>query len=121
MRSPFNESDKVLPAYGRALLDAQRQGLSVPWLCIALAWDLGRVFPRIVVPSTTKAHELDLRMARGLPCMVAHRGETSRALDVAEAALLAGATRCSVFDVAARRLTLTTDEVRAARGLRVAA
>jgi hypothetical protein len=49
--------------------------------------------------------------------MVAHRGETSRALDVAEAALLAGATECPVFDVAAGRLALTTDEVRAARGM----
>lgn len=115
-----NDSTK-LPAYGRAILDAQRQGFNVPWLCIALDWNLGRAFPRVVVTPDTQAHELDMRLVRGLGCMVAHRGETSRALDIAEAALLAGATECPVFDVALGRLTLTTDEVMAARGLRAAA
>lgn len=112
---------KKLPAYGRALLDAQRQGFNVPWLCISLDWNLGRAFPRVVITPDTQAHELDFRLVRGLGCMVAHRGETSRALDVAEAALMAGATECPVFDVALGRLTTTTDEVMAARGLRAAA
>lgn len=118
----LNRSDSIpakqghrLPAYGRALLDAQRQGYSVPWLCIALDWNLGRAFPRVVVTPDTQAHELDLRLVRGLGCMVAHRGESRRALDVAEAALLAGATECPVFDVALGRLTATTTEVQAIR------
>ena len=115
-----NDSRK-LPAYGRAILDAQRQGYSVPWLCIALDWNLGRAFPRVVIEADTQAHELDLRLVAGLGCMVAHRGETSRALDVAEAALMAGATECPVFDVALGRLTATTDEVKAIRGLKAAA
>lgn len=106
-----------LPAYGRELVEAQRRGLNVPWLLIALDWNLGRAFPRVVIPADMPVHELDLRLVRGLGCMVAHRGETSRALDVAEAALLADATECPVFDVTARRLTLTTDEVRVARGM----
>jgi hypothetical protein len=104
-----------LPAYGRDLLNAQKQGHNVPWLCIALDWDLGRALPRVVVTPDTPAHEVDLRLVRGLGCMVAHRGETRRALDVAEAALMAGATECPVFDVAIGRLTATTDEVRAIR------
>lgn len=110
-----------LPAYGRALLDARMQGYSVPWLCIALSWNLGRAFPRVVVTPDTQAHELDLRLVHGLGCMVAHRGETSRARDVAEAALAAGAASCCVFDMAAWRLTATTAEVMAARGSRAAA
>jgi hypothetical protein len=110
-----------LPAYGRGLVDAQARGQNVPWLCIALAWDLGRAFPRVVIDADTPAHEVDLRLVRGLGCMVAHRGETSRALDVAEAALMAGATECPVFDVALGRLTATTDEVKAIRGLKAAA
>ena len=93
----------------------------MPWLCIALAWDLGRAFPRVVIEADTQAHEVDLRLVAGLGCMVAHRGETSRALDVAESALMAGATECPVFDVALGRLTVTTNEVMAARGLRAAA
>ena len=127
MRPPFTDTPPKetqghrLPAYGRAILDAQRQGFNVPWLCIALDWNLGRAFPRVVVTPDTPAHELDMRLVRGLGCMVAHRGETSRALDVAEAALIAGATECPVFDVAIGRLTATTDEVMAIRGLRAAA
>lgn len=110
-----------LPAYGRELVEAQRRGLNVPWLLIALDWNLGRAFPRVVIPADMPVYELDLRLVHGLGCMVAHRGETSRALDVAEAVLLAGATECPVFDVAARRLTLTTNEVMAARGMVIAA
>ncbi len=106
-----------LPAYGRELVEAQRRGLNVPWLLIALDWNLGRTFPRVVIPTDTPAHELDWRLVHGLGCMVAYRGEAARALDVAEAALLAGATACPVFDVTAGRLTLTTDEVRAVRGM----
>lgn len=134
MQSPFFEKSaepsgwaasrprqsKKLPAYGRALLDAQRRGYSVPWLCIALAWDIGRAFPRLVIPGDTHAAELDLRMVRGLSCMVAHYGETRRALDVAEAALMAGASSCPILDMNARSIT-ATDEVMAARGLRAAA
>ena len=116
-----DQHTKKLPAYGRAIFDARKRGYSVPWLCIALDWDLGRAFPRVVVTPDTQAHELDLRLVAGLGCMVAHRGETSRALDVAEAALMAGAVECPVFDVALGRLTATTTEVMAARGLKVAA
>lgn len=124
----FNRIDPIqatqghrLPAYGRALLDARKQGYSVPWLCIALDWNLGRAFPRVVVTPDTPAHELDMRLVRGLGCMVAHRGEAIRALDVAKAALMAGATECPVFDVALGRLTTTTDEVMAASAMRAAA
>jgi hypothetical protein len=41
-----------LPAYGRALLDAQRKGQNVPWLCLALDWELGRALPRVVIPAS---------------------------------------------------------------------
>lgn len=117
---PTNQGRR-LPAFGRELADAQRKGLNVPWLLIALDWNLGRAFPRVVIPADVPVRELDMRMVRGLDCMIAHLGEGSRALDVAETALLAGATLCSIFDVALGRLTLTTAEVVAARGLTVAA
>jgi hypothetical protein len=101
-------------------MEAQRDGRNVAWLCIALDWDLGRALPRVVVPPGTAAAELDLRLVRGLPCLVAHRGETSRALDIAEAALRAGATLAPILDM--DTVTMTgTDEVIAARGVREAA
>lgn len=110
-----------LPAFGRELVAAQRKGLNVPWLCIALDWNLGRAFPRVVVPADVQARELDMRLARGLGCMVAHRGEPIRAFDVAKAALMAGAESCCIFDRELERLTMTTAEVVAALELAVAA
>lgn len=115
-----NNQGRRLPAFGRELVAAQRKGLNVSWLCIALDWNLGRVYPRVVVPADVPVRELDMRLAHGLGCMIAHRGEASRALDVAESVLLAGATYCPIFDVALGRLTLTTAEVAAVRGLTVA-
>lgn len=116
-----NDQGRRLPAFGRELVAAQRKGLNVPWLLIALDWNLGRAFPRIVVPVDIQARELDMRLVRGLGCMIAHRGEASRALDIAEAVLLAGATSCPIFDVELGRLTLTTAEVAVVRGMAVAA
>jgi hypothetical protein len=113
--------NRRLPAYGRELLVAQRQGYGVPWLCIALDWNLGRAFPRVVIPADIQADEIDFSLVAGLGCMVAHRGETIRALDVAEAALIAGAKACPVFDMAIGKLTMTTDGVMAIRGMRAAA
>lgn len=78
-----NNQGRRLPAFGRELVEAQRKGLNVPWLVIALDWNLGRVFPRVVIPAGVPVRELDMRMVRGLDCMIAHRGEASRALDVA--------------------------------------
>jgi hypothetical protein len=106
-----------LPAFGRELVAAQRKGLNVPWLCISLDWNLGRTFPRVVIAPDIDVRELDLRLVQGLGCMVVHRAEPVRALDIAEAALAAGATECPVFDIAERRLTLSTLDVRAARGV----
>lgn len=113
---PSNQRRR-LPAFGRELVDAQRAGRNVPWLLIALDWNLGRGFPRLVVPVGLAARDLDMRLARGLSCMVAHRGEGSRALDVAEATLLAGALACPIFDAELGCLVLATAEVIAARGM----
>lgn len=109
-----------LPAYGRELVRAQRRGFNVPWLLISLCWDLGKIFPRVVIPADVSVAEIDFRLAHGLECMVVHRDEPLRALDAAEAALLAGALRCPVFNQAIGRVTFYTDEVRTTRGLGLA-
>ena len=107
-----------LPAYGRALADAQQEGYSVPWLCLALDWNTGGGFPRVVIPGDMVLLELDLSLVRGLDCLVAHRSDPVRALDVAELALKNGARLCPVLD-AETGLFMATDEIRAARGLGV--
>lgn len=105
-----------LPAYGRELLAAQKAGRNVPWLLIALDWGIGRAMPRVVATGDVPAHTFDLRLVRGLDCMVAHRGDGQRAVDLAEQALQYGARICPVFDLEAGTC-LSTDEIAAARGL----
>lgn len=106
-----------LPAYGRDLVNLQKTGRNVEWLVIALDFSLGRALPRVVVTDDTNIAELDLRLVAGLECTVAHKGQTSRALDVAELALRNGASKCGVFDRDASQM-ITTDEVRLIRGIR---
>lgn len=105
-----------LPAYGRDLINLQRSGRNVEWLVICLNFALGRALPRLVVTDDTDLAELDLRCVAGLDCVVAHDGNESRALDVAELALRSGAKRCGTFDRKAGR-GLTTSEVIAIRGM----
>lgn len=109
-----------LPAYGRSLVAAQRSGRNVSWVVLSLDWDYGRIFPRLVIPVDMRVDELDLRLVRGLECLVAHRGEPTRALDIAELALANGAKICPVIDVPTGRTTYTA-EIIAARGVKVAA
>ena len=105
-----------LPAYGRDLVNLQRSGRNVKWLVIALSFDLGRAMPRVVVPGDMRIADLDLRCVAGIECMVAHEGQGSRALDVAELALRNGAKRCGTHDMATGT-GLTTADVLAIRGM----
>ena len=104
-----------LPAYGRDLLNLQRSGKNVAWLLVSLDWDLGKAFPRLVVPDNSGLQGMDFAMTQGLSCWIAHRGKLTRALDVAEAI-----TRCGgLVDLVTDRETgqhLHADEVQAIRG-----
>ena len=106
-----------LPAYGRDLLELQKTGRNLSWLVISLGWDYGKAVPRLVVPDDTPVSELDLSMLKGIECTVAHSGKQSRALDVAELAIRNGSPACGVFDMEHGRLELSTDEIKAIRGI----
>lgn len=105
-----------LPAYGRDLVNLQRSGRNVEWLIISLSFDLGRALPRVVVTDDTDLNELDLRCVDGLECTVAHKGNQSRALDVAELAIRSGAKLCGTHDQKTGT-GLTTAEIKAIRGI----
>ncbi|MGA9164867.1 MAG: hypothetical protein WBZ31_10455 [Thiobacillus sp.] len=110
-----------LPAYGRDLVVARQAGYIVPFLILSLGWNFGRAMPRLVIPDDMHLDELDLHVVAGIGCMVVHHDQSVRAFDVAELALLAGATSCPVFNMAMRGLEATTSEVMIARGMKVAA
>lgn len=109
-----------LPAFGRELVEAQRAGRNVPWLLIALDWNIGRAMPRVVAVSGAQDGVYDLALVRGLACLVAHRGEPQRALEIAELALRSGARCCPIFD-AGRGAFMATADILSVRGLRGAA
>jgi len=110
-----------LPAYGRDLALARQAGYLVPYVVVSLGWHFGKTMPRVVIPDDQQLDQLDLRCVAGLDCTVVHHDQSVRAFDVAELAMLAGANRCPVFNMAAGGLEATTDEVMVARGMRVAA
>jgi hypothetical protein len=104
------------PIYGRDLAALHASGKRMSWVLLSMGWDYGRPLPRLVVLPDMAIDELDLSMLDGVECMVVHAGEDGRALDLAERALRSGAALCGVFDAAAGKLALTTDEVLAIRG-----
>lgn len=106
-----------LPAYGRDLVALQKTRRNVEWLIISLSFDLGKALPRVVVPRDTDLAELDLSLVAGLECTVAHEGEDRRALDVAELAIRSGATVVVIHDQAIGKTSLTTNEIKAIRGI----
>lgn len=109
-----------LPAYGRELVEAQKTGRNVPWLLIALDWSIGRAMPRVVAVREIPSAALELNFVRGLDCMVAHCGETRRALDIAELALRNGARICPIHDMETGS-GMATAEVVAVRSMMAAA
>ena len=111
-----SSTKKRLPAYGRDLIELQRSGRNVPFLVISIGWNFGTARPRVVIPDDADTSTLDLFFVRGLDCIAAHGGESVRAFDVAELALMYGANRCPVFDMSIGRLEATTTEVLLARG-----
>lgn len=106
-----------LPAYGRDLIAIRQRGVNPSYVCISLNFELGRALPRLVVPVGVKVSDIDFRCVSGLDCLIAHEDETSRALDVAESALKAGARLATINDQTTGK-TIVTDEVKAIRGMK---
>lgn len=109
------------PAYAKQLAEARARGLRLSKsLVVALSWDLGRAFPRLVVPEDFDIAAGDFSAVRGLDCIVAHHGEIARALAVAAACLRAGAWPVVTLDAETGQ-TVYSAELAEIVGLRRAA
>ena len=78
-----------LPAYGKTFCAMRRAG-QVPAqdVVIALDWNLGAAFPRVVVPEDLPAEKIDLSFIAGLWVIIAYRkAQASRVDALAQRAL----------------------------------
>lgn len=105
----------MIPAYGRDLIAIRSKGIEPSYVCISLNFALGKALPRLVVPVGMKVSDTDFKCVTGLNCLIAHEGETARALDIAESVLKHGAKLATIHDQATNETT-TTAEVVAIRG-----
>ena len=105
-----------LPAYGCDLQNLQRSGRNVAWLCIALDFSLGGALPRLVITDDSELGEIDLSIVAGLECLIAHKGKSKRAMEVAEVAMRHGAKLATIHNQTTGE-TITTAEVLAIRGM----
>lgn len=80
---------KRFPAFGKRLMD-QRMAGQVPHnsVVIAFEWDIGRIFPRIVIADAVPFDDLELRYLAGLDVMLAYRNhDASRVMELAQVIL----------------------------------
>lgn len=103
----------ILPPYAKQLTEALACGYSVGQLVIALGWDYGKVFARIVITHDMDPYELDLSCASDQDCLICHDDEYQRAFDVARVTLQQfGAKRATIFDLSHTTKTIFTDDLR---------
>lgn len=80
---------KRFPAYGKQLME-QRLAGQVPCnsVVVAFEWNIGRIFPRIVIADALPFDGLELRYLAGLDVMLSYREiDASRVLELAQAIL----------------------------------
>lgn len=80
---------KRFPAYGKQLMELRLAGNVPPnFVVVAFEWDIGRIFPRIVIAEPIPCVELELRYLAGLDVMLTYRDkDAARVMELAQAIL----------------------------------
>ena len=80
---------KHFPAYGKQLMEQRLAGQAPSnGIWVVLEWDIGRIFPRIVIVDAVPFDNLELRYLAGLDVTLAYRSkDAGRVLELAEAIL----------------------------------
>ena len=80
---------KRYPAYGKRIMEARIAG-EVPnnSVVVAFDWDIGKLFPRVVIDEGIPAESIELRFLAGLDVIIAyHDKHANRVLETAKAIL----------------------------------
>jgi hypothetical protein len=80
---------KRFPAFGKQLMELRLAGQVPPnSVVVAFEWDIGRIFPRIVIADAVPFDDLELRYLAGLDVMLTYRNkDASRVHGLAQAIL----------------------------------
>lgn len=78
-----------LPSYGKQLVALRKAGyVPAQNIVLALDWDLGAIFPRVVVPNDIPTQQIDLSFIAGLEVLIAYRrAQAYRVNELVERAL----------------------------------
>ncbi len=69
-------STKIYPPYGRILDDYRRNGLiPAQRVIVTTDWELGKVFPRIVIPAAVNVQQLNFTYLAGLSVQIVHHSD----------------------------------------------
>jgi hypothetical protein len=76
------------PAFGKRLMDQRIAGQVPPFVVVAFDWNIGRKFPRVVIPDDLSLDDIELRFLAGLDVTLAYREKhSSRVPELAQAIL----------------------------------
>lgn len=75
-------NSKRLPSYGKQFM-AIRQAGKAParMVIVAFDWDLGKAYPRIIIPHDLTPAEIEFRFLAGLPVQIAYRSKDAHCVD----------------------------------------
>jgi hypothetical protein len=80
---------KRFPAFGKRMMDQRMAGQVPPnSVVVAFEWDIGRIFPRIVIADAVPFEDIELRYLAGLDVMLTYRDkDASKVMELAQTIL----------------------------------
>jgi hypothetical protein len=80
---------KRFPAFGKRMMDQRMAGQVPPnSVVVAFDWNIGRIFPRIVIADAVPFEDIELRYLAGLDVMLTYRDkDASKVMELAQAIL----------------------------------
>jgi hypothetical protein len=73
---------KRLPPYGKQLMTIREAGKApARMVIVAFDWDLGKAYPRIIIPNDLTPAEIEFRFLAGLPVQITYRNKDAHRVD----------------------------------------
>ncbi|SEP38766.1 hypothetical protein [Nitrosovibrio sp. Nv6] len=81
-KAKLNRNYKRLPPYGKQLMAIREAGkVPVRKVIVSFDWNLGRAYPRIIIPADANPAELDFRFLAGLPVQIIYGSQEAHRVD----------------------------------------